>query len=497
MNDPILVRGTMRTWDCTLLLVLGLLLLLGAALAVAFSEGVVAGLLVAAACVSALAGALIRYRRARRRRWVQDQGDGFLVSDSAGERRFRDDDILSMALLYKQNYHQGLPTSVTRRFLVWVAGSGPMPERIEMVNTPKPGAADPLNRLIHRIGDLLCQRAEDELANGQPVLGEGWTLHGDELTVRTGGTPQVCRLEDLAAVDVVDNAICIWRSGQDETFARVPRASANAYVLQRLLEDRRDERPAPATPPEGGLGRVIFERRSRRGTFTFLVVLACFLLFVTVMLLLAGLTVGPEPVLWGLGLGAGAVASFVGALQVRCARFRCHQYGVYKAGLLGERSLRYTDVASFSYSAVRHFHNGAYTGTRFHLGFEPIPGQGNNPIRHSVMLPHADQELDNLRDQVARMIAARMTQQLGTSERVPWTNSLTLLRDGIEYQPRGLFGRKEPLFIPFKDIQSYQIHKGTFYLWMRGRPKPVAQEAMTRANFFPGFYVLCSAVPLG
>jgi hypothetical protein len=499
MSNRILVRGTLRTWDCSLLLVLGILLLVGVGVAVAFGQTVLAALLFVGACASAVGGVLARRRRSARRRWVEDQGDGFLVIDAAGERRFADDDILSMALVHKQNYHQGLLKSVTRRFLVWVAGEGPLPECIEMANTLAPGAADPLNRLVHRIGDLLCERAESELANGQSVLGEGWALHGEELTVRAGPEEKACRVADIAALDVVDKAICVWRAGQDEVFARVPLASANAYILQRLLADRMPDRPAAAAPPEGGgLGRVIFERRARTASLVAAVLIAVVLLLFAAFLAVAGIAgKAYEPVLWALACLAGAGLCVLAALHVRRATFRCHQYGVYKVGLFGERRLRYADVASFSYSATRHFHNGAYTGTIFQFAFEPAAGVDGKPIRHTVNLPHADQELDNLRDEVSRMIAARMAGQLQGDNPVPWTKKLTFFRDGIEYRPAGVFGRKEPVFVSFKEVQSYQIHQGTFFLWVRGEKKPVIREPMTAANFFPGFYLLTTIVPLG
>jgi hypothetical protein len=499
MNARILVRGTLRTWDCTLLLVLGILFLIGVGVAVAFGQSLLAALLFLGACACALGGVLARRWRRTRRRWVEDQGDGFLVIDGAGERHFADDDVLSMALVHKQNYHQGLPKSVTRRFLVWVPSEGPLPEPIEMVNTLKQGAADPLHRLVGRVGDLLCERAEAELSAGQSVLGEGWELHGDDLTVRTGGEVKTCRIADLVALEVVDNALCGWRPGQDEAFIRVPRASANAYVLQRLLADRMPDHPTAAPPPEGGgLGRIIFERRARRGSFTAALVFAVLLLLIGVILAVAGIAGHAyEPLLWAFACVAGSAACVLGGLHVLRARFRCHEHGVYKAGLFGARTLRYADLASFTYTATRHFHNGAYTGTMFQLGFDPVAGQGGKSIRHSVMLPHADQELENLRDQVSRIIAARMANHLRGDAPVQWTRHLTFVREGIEYKPTGVFRRKEPVFVAFKEVYSYQIHQGTFFLWVRGEQKPVVREAMTQPNFFPGFYLLTTIVPLG
>jgi hypothetical protein len=206
---------------------------------------------------------------------------------------------------------------------------------------------------------------------------------------------------------------------------------------------------------------------------------------------------GFEEIPWAIATAAGALACLLGALHARRSTFRCHEYGVYKAGLFGERTLRYTDVAAFSYSAVRHFHNGAYTGTIFRLGFEPEPGRAAQRIIHSATLPHADQALENLRDHISRVIGGRMARQLAAKEPVRWTPRLRFLPDGIEHQPAGVFGRKEPVVVPFANIYSYQIQQGTFCLWARGQQKPVVREAMTQPNFFPGFFLLNHIVPLG
>jgi hypothetical protein len=484
----------MRTWDFTLLLVVGIGLLVGAAAAAGFGQVLVAVLLGLAGCGCVLGAVLGRRHRVQRRQWVQDLGDGFLVIDQAGERRFADDDVVSMALTRKNNYVNGLPTSETRGFLVWLASDEPVPEALEMVNTIKTGAADPLAGLVNRIGDLLFRRAADDLAAGQAVLGECWSLQKDTLTVRTQGAEIACPLADLAALDFVDQDICLWRTGQDEAFARVPKKSANAYVLSRLLAEKLAQRPPAGPPPENaGLGRVIFERRPRRGTVVGLLVLGVVFLFVAAVVAAGG---GVEALAWAAGALTLAGCFLGGSFYSLRTIFRCHQFGVYKRGLFGERSLRYADVAVFSYSAVRHFHNGAYTGTIFRLGFEPVPERASHRITHSVTLPHADQELEGLRDQVSRMIAARMSRQLAAQEPVRWTPHLRFVPDGIEYRPAGFFGRREPVVVPFREIYSYQIHQGTFFLWVRGQKKALVREAMTQPNFFPGFYLLMGMVPL-
>jgi hypothetical protein len=103
MTGPVLVRSNMRTWDCTVFLTLGGIVLLAAGIVAVFGLLVLAGILAAVAFALALTGVLVRRHRVRLRRWVQDQGDGFLLIDQEGERSFTDERVLSMAFLLKQN----------------------------------------------------------------------------------------------------------------------------------------------------------------------------------------------------------------------------------------------------------------------------------------------------------------------------------------------------------------------------------------------------------
>ena len=425
---------------------------------------------------------------------MQDLGDGFLVIDPEGERRHADDDVLSMALIHRKNYSAGLLKSVTRRFVVWVPSALPLPERLEMVNHIGKGKADPLAGLIDRLSELLFQRAKETLADGQSVLGEGWTLQEDTLSLRVKEEFLTCPLADLTAVGLVDNNVCVWRTGQEEAFARVPRKSANAFLLERLLEEELAQRPKPTSSPEDtGLGRIIFERRPNKGST--LVVATVGVVFLVVAGLIGAIE-GLNQFPWLLGcLGGSGLMLFLG-LYLRRATFRCHQFGVHQESLFGNRTLRYADVAAFSYSAVRQFHNGAYCGTNFSLSFEPMPECAGQRISHTVSLPHADQELESLRDQVSRIIADRMAAQLQAQKPVAWTKSLQFLPNGIEYQRRSWLGRQEPLFIPFQEIHSYQIRQGRFFLWVRLQKKPVVKVPMTQSNFFPGYFLLMSLVPL-
>jgi hypothetical protein len=431
---------------------------------------------------------VVTIKRLRSRLWVRDAGTGFDVISHQGQRHVADHDVLSMTLDRRRNYSSGILKSVTRRLVVWLPTEEAQPERLEMVNRIRNGSADPLARLIGRLGDRLFEQARQDMAAGRSVLGERWTLDGGELRVQDKTGVSACRVEEVAAVEVVDRHVCVWRNGEDLPLARVPAQSANADLLMRLLKERLADYPSETTPPEGSLGRIIFERRPDKGTVVILAILAAGAIPGGLFLLVA---VPGSLFLSMLLIGLGAACA-LGWVYCRRAVFRCHQLGVYRAGLTGARTLRFSDVEAVRYSALRTHNHGVYTGTMIVLDFEPAAQQKANRIRYSVTVRNADQQLETLRDQVARMIAERMARQLAAGQAVPWTTRLRFLKNGIEHQPRSLFGRKQPVVIPYSDIRAFQLDRGQFYLWTMERPKPVLRQSAGVRNFFPGFWLLHS-----
>jgi hypothetical protein len=164
--------------------------------------------------------------------------------------------------------------------------------------------------------------------------------------------------------------------------------------------------------------------------------------------------------------------------------------GVYQSGLRGEKSLRYADVASFSYGATRHYYNGAYTGTSLNMNFQPLAQVDCKPVKYSTTVKNADEALDDLRDHISRVIAGRMSNELAQDGSVRWTSNLTFHQNGIQYTPSGFIGRKEPVLLPWDQFQGVDIQDGVFHLFEKNKPKSVMQENVSQANFFPGYYLL-------
>src|SRR5205823_2032226 len=127
----------------------------------------------------------------------------------------------------------------------------------------------------------------------------------------------------------------------------------------------------------------------------------------------------------------------------------------------------------FTYHAISNFVNGVYTGTTVALTFDPMSRQRADRITYSAQLRDADAEVDNLRDQISRIIAGRMLQRLQQGQPVRWTSNLCYLPDGLEYRPSGWVGRKEAQVLPYDQIGGHNLDQGIFYLWAKGIQKPI------------------------
>jgi hypothetical protein len=331
------------------------------------------------------------------------------------------------------------------------------------------------------------------LRQDEPFEGEGWTLRGTELVVRNRDREQAVNFADLSAVDIFDQHLCAWQRGSDEPVLRIPVTSANTRVLKRLLAERI---PASAAADTSGndLGRILFERKPDRSTTICLWILPILAIVdiagtaATVAFLargndaVAALTVGS--VLFALFLLIWVLVIY------QHVEFRVCEHGVRRRWLYWSRQLRYEDMNSFTYSAVKQYVKGAYAGTSFVLTFGAEVDGRAKPLTYSKTLQNVDLELEKLRERVSDIIANHMQAEFNSERSVIWTDSLRFLPEGLEYRAQSFFGRKAPILIPYSQIFGYDADQGVFHLWVHGQTKPVAKEKVSKLNFFPGYHLL-------
>jgi hypothetical protein len=459
-----------------------------------------------AGALVALGGAVALWFRRSRLQWVRVNPDGFTLIDSAAETEFEDLQVESYALDLQRNEARGLVRSTTRRLTLWLDETTHhvRSKPLQFCTTCQPDEVDPLHVLIVRLHTQVLEQARDQLSDGQAFSGNGWRLERGDLVFSSGATPLECPLEDIAMVGVVDRELRIWRTGRDQAWAGVKLSGRNAYVLQTLLAEQLEHRPADekslsdSAHDSDSLGRIIFERTGLRSARVILSLLALLLPLVGVLLILAGQN-NRRPgngvmQFWGGLLLLAALPCCLGLIYSWCYLFRCHERGLLSQGLLTKRQLRYDQIEAFSFQATRQFINGGYAGTIFVLDFEPVAEHRAQRIKYSVQLKTSDDELDHLRDQISNLLARRMLREVAAGQRVQWTPALAFERENLLYAPLGLLGRKSTVSIPLTQIDRYELNQGKCRLFRRGEGRAVASESVTTRNFFPGLFCLLSLI---
>lgn len=489
MNTAVQIgRSYKEWWFVGLTALAGCLLAAGVLLLVIKDDAGLAVLMAGAiagfsACMSAVVIARSRFQ-------FEVHPSGFLVRDRQGVREFTDDQVICASLSSRPNYVNGVLNSTTRLFDIWVEGAG-NPERIKLLNHLRLADSDPLATFIARVQLRLHERAEASLAAGQPFDGEGWTLHDEELIVPGGRETRGVRFDELAAAEIFDGHLCVWKTGQDEPVLRIPVSSANTWILLRLLQERLAKRPAGAVlPPGDQLGRILFERKPGRFAVALLWLFPLTSVgLVVVAVLLAIFQAGPHMLVAALPISFVLMMVWMFFVS-RAVEFRAHEHGVRRKWLFRMQQLKYRDVDVFTYSAVRQYVKGVYSGTHFTLTFTTQVRGKTQTLTYSKQLRNADEGLEHIREYVSQLIAERMAQQLAGGRAVIWTDGLRFLTEGLEYRAKWLFGRKAPVIFPYSQIHGYDADTGTFHLWIYGNKKPVAKESVARPNFFPGYLLL-------
>ena len=492
-TEGILISGHDPAWAVGICWLLGCASLLMGGLLAFRGPSPPAILLLALGFCLTLGGLVLAVVLRQRRRYLIPTDDGFIYITSYGEREFQDEDVMCVSLSQQSNYFWGSLQTVTRRFIIWVETSA-APERIVCISHRKPYAPDPLQEFVSRIISELHAAAKLAHRHGERVDGDGWALERNQLLLKSPRSTSVIAIEDLSAIETVDDHINIWRKGQDLPIGRIPEQTANAHILVLMLNELMAEHApeSEASLPPGHLGRMIFERRLGSRTTSILGWALVSLLALLAVLMTIGAVFNPRPrrqmrmAVAAVILGSmSALGSSLLAFQSR-ARFRRHAFGVHQRGMFTDRRLRYSEIANLSSAAIKRYSHGIYNGTTLTLRFVPMPGLNLKPISYSAHIHHIDTEIDRLRDEIAAEIADRMRDFWSQHGNCPWVPYLQFQGEGLSYNRLTFTGRKQPILIPFDSIVNFNISDGTFRIWTAGQSAPIVNEETSQPNFYPG-----------
>jgi len=416
------------------------------------------------------------------RRWLRIDADGFEVDGPGVKEAWRDVQVEQLSWSIAKEYSRGIAKSESCRLVVW-NGQG---RKVTMAQSKPLESSTPFTEFAARVFENLRGRMKASLEGGGRVSGDGWNLDRDKLTWNGGEV----RVAEMSGAAEFDGQVRVWKKGSNDAAFGVPVPSANAILLKVLVEEFRPKQEGTAGVESGDdLGKTLFERPGGQGRWM--------LYLLGILLLLIGFLAFSASVTGGLALTAIAAALFGSGWWQGGLMFRCHEWGVSRRTRRGTTTIRYRDIAAFTSKATRHFVNGAYTGTTLSMEFRSRPELGGERIRWSASLRGMDEEMDNLRNHISKVIAARWIEWLRSGKSLPWTENLRLLPDGVEYRPGGLLGRKDWLKAGYDAIAQPRLQQGTFFMYLKGKDGEATRETVAATNFFPGFYVLMLVLQSG
>jgi len=474
-------------WRKHLFRILGVLALMGGiALAALVPDGGLPGIILSGLAIFLLVAnevQIVRQRAALRS--VLDTGSGFRWLGGPTEIEVPDSQVVAVRIKRTSKFSAGILKGTVRRFEVWTADSE---KPMCMTNRIAVNNVDPLAALIARVIEDLKQRTAAGLAGGAMLEGEGWRLAAMQLSVARGRVVETLPFAEIDKVAVFDGKICLWRRGQDEPAAKISPDSKNASVLASLLSEWIDHQrqaagglPAAASGASG-MGRLLFERRRNEGFWM------GFVLAIIGGAAGAAMLFDRDAMPVGVVLIVAAAASLLLGVFFGRYLFRCYESGLTRRRGRDELRLPYDEITEFTYVATRMFYKGTYIGTRLGLTFRAPRGT----IRYSAKVQNMDADLDELRDHIAKMIAARMIGDLRAGRSVPWMNDVVFLPQGLQFRRSKMLGLASgPVeVLPYEQIRGANLNAGVFCLYSKAETKPVISRPVGSANFFPGYFVV-------
>ena len=414
----VLVRGRYNDNPFIACLGFGIIGLLVGVYLILFAEAMTAGMIVVGLGGGLLVLALFRWVvLSVRRLWLEDlEEDRFTLSDKRRTVELADTDLVEMATKVSVFYENGLPKSGQRKTTLLV-DAPEFPTELDLSYKRPLKNPDPLAELFERWHTTMMAKAEEELQTSGVIVGTNWSLTRDDMSYQPEGKAKAdevsVSVRSVAAAEIVDRNVCLWADGEDLPFLKVPLGTPNAIALLVMISKLNRDKPASNADAKG-LGRVIFERNAgwSKGAISGSVIFGLILLVGGSALIFSQLNNGP-PTLGVYILAAGLCVIGIGLplagwLQ-RKNLLRCHERGLHRNINGKVTELRYEDIRSLTYSAVRHYYNGAYTGTIVSLLFTTYDGAST---KYTATFKNADDELDNLRDHASRVMAGTMLKKL-------------------------------------------------------------------------------------
>jgi hypothetical protein len=159
--------------------------------------------------------------------------------------------------------------------------------------------------------------------------------------------------------------------------------------------------------------------------------------------------------------------------------------GIQRLAGAKQQSIPYCDLAAFRAKWTDVLRNGVYSFTQVRFGFssqDPATPVITYDATADFETPKY-QQLEELQDEVAAIVAGRMCDVMRRDGRVEWTAKLAIRPDGLEITRKP---GAAPELIAFDRISRWKIDQGLFKLGVDDSTRPVLTENVSEWNFYPG-----------
>lgn len=426
----------------------------------------------------------------RQRRWLEVEEQACTVFDRHGERRIEDAAVATVKASVREHFSQGQLKAITRRLVL--AAPGPLAdESLALELRVRIEEYDLLGLLADRLDEAIYRRVKAARLAGEPVEGEGWTLMGDELLVRSGKQSALLKISSLSAVSAFDGRLSVWRRGEVEPAASLPLDAANLGALKRsILDEIVATEPDPPKP--GELGRLLFTRGPaawmkpmRRATVAAIVLAVLAAVALAIARYWEGASIAAA-----FGAGGGLLYLL---LADSSAQYRFHEAGVSRRPLYSgnDRRVLLSDLKSIVYTLTDRYYNGIYAGTQMRLRLGVTANGRMSYWSYSQTMQRTDNDIETYHTLVSRHIAARIWNELQGGATVEWVPRLFFSPDGLLSTPRSFFGGKqEAVLTPFRSIHDIGMDRGQVSIYVVGKKRRHLRLSAAAPNFHAGLMVL-------
>lgn len=483
-----------------------------------------------------LAARLWLVTRTRYKLIVKD--DGFVLTDWRGRHQINDDEITDLALV--ERTFPGNNGTSTEREIRFAYNAGTSERILMFIQEIDGDGADVFGAGLQRVLDKLVSRSLERLESDAPLTGDGWRLERTKLFCVVSGSPRTVPLNQISAVDRIDNHICVWANKRSDPILRRAGITRGAAVLLGVLKElvgthdrvrqsehvhgrerssetedshvtdesdhvpvaegvdgpeQSDAQDAPSGTSEE-LGCLLFTRGGSGEQQKSSGVLSLFFIPLGFIWFLAGvIDTGDNRGVLGLVLGPAAILAgvipYAARKRAEGPSFKCYENGVTSTQRGQTITLWYRDVEAFTYSGARPLVDGAYVSTAIELTFEPS-SPNHKSIKYTGATQYTDEGIEKLRDHISGVIAGHMFLRLEAGEPVRWTSQFSFERGKliVRRPTRPETGTGFASEIPLTEIERHELKDGVFYLYSKMAFGRALQENVSERNFFPGYFLL-------